>query len=329
MSITTARADDHRRSAGASQAGWLLRIALIAALGTVAFAACGPAAPARPTATMPATAAPTLTPTRTPVATPTPSATATATQTPTPSPTATPTATPTAAGGVRVAPAPILMYHHITDLPDDASAGQREYAVSPARFEEQLRYLTEHGYESVSLYDVIRYLQGEGTLPAKAVAITFDDGYRDNAGVALPLLQKYGFTATFFINPQPIEDEYPAYMTWAQVEHISRSGMDVESHSYSHPVLTRLSVEELLQEVQKAGDAIERHTGRRPRLFSYPYGRYNRQVIDILRGEGYIGAVTLRSGTVQASPSVFDLARVWVRYDDTLESFAAKLVRGW
>lgn len=191
-----------------------------------------------------------------------------------------------------------------------------------------MRYLKEQGYESVSLYDVIHYLQGAGTLPTRAVVITFDDGYRDNAEVAFPLLQRYGFTATFFINPQPIDDEYPAYMAWAQVEQMSRAGMAIESHSYSHPMLTRLSVEELLQEVRKAGDAIEKHVGQRPRLFSYPFGHYNAQVVDVLRGEGYLGAVTLRSGTVQASPSVFDLARVWVRYDDTLETFAAKLGRG-
>ncbi len=220
------------------------------------------------------------------------------------------------------------MYHRITDLPEDADASRRDYAVSPARFEEQLRYLKEQGYESVSVYDIIRYLQGEAILPPKAVAITFDDGYRDNVVVAFPLLQKYGFTATFFINPKPIDDEYPAYMTWAQVAQMSRAGMDVGSHSYSHPMLTHLSVEELAQEVRKAGDAIEQHTGKRPRLFSYPFGTYNRQVIDILRSEGYVGAVTLRSGTVQASPSVFDLARVWVRYDDTLESFAVKVARG-
>ncbi len=262
-----------------------------------------------------------------PTATPLPpSPTPTPTLVPSPTPTATCTNSPARQG--KPAPVPILMYHRIMDLPEDAAASRRDYAVSPARFEEQLRYLKEQGYESVSLYAVIRYLEGAESLPSRAVAITFDDGYRDNAVVAFPLLQKYGFTATFFINPKPIEDEYPSYMTWAQVEQMSRAGMDVESHSYSHPMLTHLSVEELLQEVRDASDAIEAHTGKRPRLFSYPFGTYNRQVVDVLRGEGYVGAVTLRSGTVEASPSAFDLARVWVRYDDTLETFAAKLKRG-
>jgi len=312
------------------------RMAAVVALVAAMLAACGPVTAARPspgpsvpppTATAPLatpTPAPTAVPSPTPSPTPVPPPTATATLPPTA--TATHTRVPASQGNP--APVPILMYHHIMDLPDDAGAAQRDYAVSPARFEEQLQYLKAQGYESVSLYAIVGYLQGEGSLPAKSVAITFDDGYKDNAVVALPLLLKYGFTATFFINPKPIDDEYPGYMTWAQVEQIGRAGMDVESHSYSHPMLTRLSAEALLQEVRKAGDAIEKHTGKRPRLFSYPYGTYNRLVVELLRTEGYVGAVTLRSGMVQTSPSAFDLARVWVRYDDTLETFAAKVQRG-
>ncbi len=335
MSITCGRRRTRRDWRAAL--AWGVRrggMAAVVVLVAVALAACGPSGAAAPTVPIPLptatvppatpTPAPTATPTPTPSPTPAPSPTATATLPPTA--TATPTRAPVGQGNP--APVPILMYHRIMDLPDDAGAAQRDYAVSPARFDEQLQYLKAQGYESVRLYDVVRYLEGAGSLPARAVVITFDDGYRDNAVVAFPLLLKYGFTATFFINPQPIDDEYPAYMTWAQVEQMSRAGMDVESHSYSHPMLTRLSAEELLREVRKAADAIEKHTGKRPRLFSYPYGTYNRQVVELLRGEGYVGAVTLRSGTVQTSPSVFDLARVWVRYDDTLEAFAAKLERG-
>ncbi len=328
MSITCAPLRVDPRTGHALRLGGVV---FAVALAAIAFVACGPVATPTPTATLPpATATPRPTPCPSPTATPSP--TPTSVPLPTPTATALPTASATRvrspSGQGNPAPVPVLMYHRIRDLPEDAGTADRDYSVSPARFEEQLRYLKEQGYESVSLYAIVGYLQGTESLPAKAVAITFDDGYRDNADVAFPLLLKYGFTATFFINPKPIDDEYPAYMTWAQVEQMSRAGMDIESHSYSHPQLTRLSVEELLQEVRKAGDAIESHTGKRPRLFSYPYGHYNRQVIDVLRGEGYIGAVTLRSGTVQASPSIFDLARVWVRYDDTLETFAVKLERG-
>ena len=323
-----------------------LRIVLLMCLAASAsgIAACGgsaePSATPRPTPT----ALPTLAPTHT--ATPLPTPTLEPTQTPTAAPTATPVPTETPApsptrplpsaapqstpdGIQRTARVPILMYHRITDLPENASASDRDYKIPPAQFEEQLRYLRDNGYQSIRLYDLIRYLQGGDPLPEKAVILTFDDGYRDNAVTAFPLLQEYGLTATFFVNTQPISDEYPAYMTWEQVEQLGRAGMDIESHSHSHPKLTALSEDEVLREVRVSKELIEKHTGKEVRFFSYPYGHYNQQVVDILVSEGFSGAVTLRAGTAQKSAALFELARTWVRAGDSMESFAVKLQRGW
>ncbi len=214
------------------------RTALLMFLAAFAtgIAACGASAEPSVTPRLTPAALPTLAPTHTatllptptpePMKTPTaaPSATPLPTETPAPSPTQTiPTATAqsTPDGIQRTARVPILMYHRITDLPENASASDRDYKIPPAQFEEQLRYLRDNGYQSIRLYDLTRFLQGGDPLPEKAVILTFDDGYRDNAVSAFPLLQKYGFTATFFINTQPINDEYPAYMTWEQVEQLS------------------------------------------------------------------------------------------------------------
>jgi peptidoglycan/xylan/chitin deacetylase (PgdA/CDA1 family) len=322
----------------------LRKAVLIAALAlsTVTFAACGaadstvlPATPVRlsptlelaATATRAATQTPTAELTIEPSSTPVPSFTHT--PLPTPLPSSTPTPWPTPEGAERSARVPILMYHHITDLPVDASDAQRDYAVSPLHFEEQLRYLKDQGYQSISLYDLNDHLQMGNPLPDKAVILTFDDGYRDNAVTAFPLLLQYGFTATFLVNTQPINDEYPAYMTWEQVEQMSRQGMYIESHSHSHPNLKGKPVEDVVQEVRRSKELIENHTGTTVRFFSYPYGHYDQQVVDILISQGFWGAVTLRSGLTHGPQAMFDLERVWVRYDDTLDSFAVKLERGW
>lgn len=308
------------------------------------IAACGantePSATPQLTPTVLPTLAPTHTATLLPTPTPEPTQSPTAAPSATPLPTETPAPSPTRPlptlapqatpdGVQRTARVPILMYHRITDLPENASASDRDYKIPPAQFEEQLRYLRDNGYQSIRLYDLNRYLQGGDPLPEKAVILTFDDGYRDNAVSAFPLLQEYGFTATFFINSQPINDEYPAYMTWEQVEQLSGAGMDIESHSHTHPKLTALSEDELLREVRVSKTMIEKHTSRPVRFFSYPYGHYDQKVVDTLAAEGFWGAVTLRSGIAQKSNALFDLARVWLHADDTLESFAVKLQRGW
>lgn len=317
-------------------------IAAALALSAVAFAACGaadgtvaPATAVRPsptlepatTATRAATQTPTVEPTPEPSSTPAPSFTHT--PVPTPLTSSTPTPWPTPDGADRSVRVPILIYHRIIDLPEGASAAQRDYAVSPLHFEEQLRYLKGQGYQSISLYDLNGHLQTGNPLPDRAVILTFDDSYRDNAVTAFPLLVKYGFTATFFVNTQPINDEYPAYMTWAQVEQMSRQGMDIESHSHSHPNLKGKPVEDVVREVRQSKEMIESHTGKTVRFFSYPYGHYDQQVVDVLISQGFWGAVTLRSGLAHGSQAMFDLARVRVRADDTLDSLAAKLERGW
>ncbi|MDQ4624557.1 polysaccharide deacetylase family protein [Janthinobacterium lividum] len=87
----------------------------------------------------------------------------------------------------------ILIYHRVLARPDPLFPGE----VDAALFQRQLRLL-QRFYTPLPLSDAVRRLQ-DGSLPPRAVCITFDDGYADNAQVALPLLQRHGLHATFFI----------------------------------------------------------------------------------------------------------------------------------
>src|SRR2546425_1411852 len=92
---------------------------------------------------------------------------------------------------------PVLLYHKIDRIPPGARY-PRSY-VTPERFEAQLAFLRRRGYESISFADYLAYRRGAGRLPRRPVIVTFDDGYRSNRDVALPLLQQYGFRATIFL----------------------------------------------------------------------------------------------------------------------------------
>src|SRR3989449_10382072 len=92
---------------------------------------------------------------------------------------------------------PVLLYHKIDRIPPGARY-PRSY-VTPERFEAQLAFLRRRGYESISFADYLSYRRGAGRLPRRPVIVTFDDGYRSNRDVALPLLQQYGFRATIFL----------------------------------------------------------------------------------------------------------------------------------
>ncbi len=275
----------------------------------------------------------TPTPTPTPTATPTPTVTSTPTPTLTPSPTATPTPTPTPLptpdGVTRVARVPILMYHHISEPPPGADSIRRDLSVSPREFEAQLRYLKEAGYQSISLYDLLYHLTLGWPLPEKPIILTFDDGYKDAFTNAFPLLKRYGFTATFFLVTYYIDAKDPAYLSWDDVKVMNAEGMDIEPHSYTHPDLRRKPVDYIVWQVLGSKEAIEERTGKTTRFFNYPAGQYDQRVIDVLRSAHFWGAVLIDQGATHSSDRLFELRRVRVPGNGTLERFVAKLNLDW
>ena len=90
----------------------------------------------------------------------------------------------------------ILMYHSVNESGDF-------FSVTPAQFRSQMELLHKRGYEVVSLPEICSRLTAR-TLSGKEVAITFDDGYRDNYTHAFPILKEFAFPATIFVTIYPI-----------------------------------------------------------------------------------------------------------------------------
>jgi len=260
-----------------------------------------------------ATATPSLQPTETTTPSPTATSTWTATPTTTVTPSLTPSPLPTPDGTSRVLRVPILMYHHIAAPPAGADAVRRDLSVSPKDFEEQLIYLREQGYVSITLHDLLLAVQRGEALPPKPVVLTFDDGYRDNYLQAFPLLQRYGYTGAFFVNAAFIDSESPEYMTWAQIEEMAAEGMDIEAHGYTHPDLRKVDMDELIFQILRPKEAIEARTHGEVRFFCYPSGQYDERVVRVLQSANYWGAVTLISGVEQRSDRAFEWQRIRVR----------------
>ena len=273
-----------------------------------------PTATATNTSTPTATQTPTYTPTALPPSA-TPSPTHTATITPTPEP------QPTPDGVYREVRVPILMFHYISTPPEGADAIRRDLSTSPERFEAYLRWLKEAGFVTISLHDLILHLTIGYPLPEKPLIITFDDGYEDNYTNAFPLLQKYGFTATFFLITSFLDQGRPEYLSWDQVIELHQAGMEFGAHSYDHPDLRGKSVDYLVWESLGPRQAIEARIGEPVRFFAYPSGKYDQQVIDVIHSAHYWGAVTAHQGIIHRSDRLFELKRIRVHGDYTLERF--------
>jgi peptidoglycan/xylan/chitin deacetylase (PgdA/CDA1 family) len=159
---------------------------------------------------------------------------------------------------------PILMLHEVSARPDPR---YRKYTLTPRELDERLDWLRAKGYESVGMDDLLAARRGEGGLPDRPVAITFDDGGRDCIDHAVPALVRRNQTATFYIvagvvgGPMrwlraEIGFELPA-ADWPALRAAEAAGMHCEAHSVTHPRLATVSADGCLDELARGRAMLE------------------------------------------------------------------------
>ncbi|MBX7215029.1 MAG: polysaccharide deacetylase family protein [Thermoflexales bacterium] len=237
-------------------------------------------------------------------------------------PAATPADVTAAARSLRV---PILMYHYISVPPPDADRIRIDLSVTPANFEQQLVWLKQNGYTTISLTDLYNALANGAALPPRPIILTFDDGYRDAYDNAFPLLRKYGMVGTFFLITDFISANHPAYMTWPMAQAMSDAGMSMESHTRSHPDMRRRADDFLIWQLLGAIESIQAYTGKRPQFLCYPGGFFDDNTIRVARSANILAAVTTQYGQMHALGDAMTWSRVRVRGEGTLAEFASAL----
>jgi peptidoglycan/xylan/chitin deacetylase (PgdA/CDA1 family) len=227
---------------------------------------------------------------------------------------------------------PILMYHSVRLEPPPPLA---RFCVTPERFERQLAFLKRHGYVSISLERWLSALADkDGIIEGRAVALTFDDGYRDFLTEAWPLLQKYGFLATVFVVAEFVgaKAEWDAaygepspLLTWDEMRILANEGVTFGVHSASHPYFTRLATRNVIEEGRRSRARLEAELGREVTIMSYPFGHNDIRVRLAMAACGYRCAVTTEPGRSRLGDNPMALPRQEVCGDDDLDAFAAKL----
>lgn len=286
------------------------------------------------------TIAPTATVTNspTPTQTPSPTATATATQTPTPSitpnplwtatatlpPTATspPPPLPTPQDGISTTVrVPILMYHYISVPPENADVYRVDLSVTPDKFRAQMQYLAGNGHTPIDFYALSRAITNHEPLPPKPVILTFDDGYLDSYEIAYPILQEFGFVATFFIPTEFIDNNRVGYLNWTMIEEMAAAGHRFEPHARTHSDLRARDDDYLIWEILGPQETLAAHIGYVPRYFSYPSGRYDENVLAMLHHLDFWGAVTTIPGAELDFENRFTWPRLRIRNNTPLGEF--------
>jgi peptidoglycan/xylan/chitin deacetylase (PgdA/CDA1 family) len=231
---------------------------------------------------------------------------------------------------------PILMYHSITD--EDEAGVQPYYrtTTSPETFAEQMRDLDAAGYSVLSLTEAASRLKATSRSPGKCVVITFDDGYGDFRTHALPVLARYGFTATVFLPTAYIGDTQKTFksklcLTWSEVRQLQEAGISFGSHTVNHPQLHELSPEKINQEVVTSKQTIEQELGREVESFAYPYAfpqtdaGFKKRLRDMLCLAGYKNGVCTTVGRPGPGSDLFFLKRLPINSCDDPLLFRAKL----
>lgn len=228
----------------------------------------------------------------------------------------------------------ILLFHRVTDLtPEDG------LTVGTARFRRICRMLASR-FRVVPLAEVYRILRAGEEMPARTVAITFDDCYSDNLAAAR-VLAEFGLPATFFIPTGYVgtDETFPwdaglarmPNLTWDDVREMARMGFEIGSHTVRHPNLGRVGPEEAREELTTSRAVLERELGRPVRWFAYPFGGPNDlrpEFVPLIRELGYEGTVSAFGGRVRPDMGDRVLPREAVPYFKSVAHLEVYLTGG-
>lgn len=225
----------------------------------------------------------------------------------------------------RLGPAPdwrgvrILGYHSISER-------RSTLCVTPAAFRAQMELVAASGLESVAL---------TGTPTSeRAICVTFDDGYRDNLEVAVPILRELGIPATVFVVSGVLDgsstfhwfDDPPPALTWEQARELDADPLfDVQAHTRTHPWLPRIGEDEARAEIAGGKRDLEEGLGRPVAVFCYPAGLYGEREVALVREAGYAAATTTDPGTNDSAADPLRLRRTLVFGGESLDVFRLRL----
>lgn len=205
---------------------------------------------------------------------------------------------------------PIIMYHYF----DPKSLSTDKLNVKPASFERQARFLKTHNYNVVPLERIARMIRDNEKIPPKTIAITMDDGYKNNYTHAFPILKKYALPATIFLIVNEIDRPQNDRLGWNEIKEMQDSGLvTFGSHTLGpEPLINIKSEAELKRQIFDSKMVLEERLGRKVSTFSYPEGFFDDKIRKLVTEAGYDLAVAVMPGKSYPGNDVFALKRLMI-----------------
>ncbi|MCP4748551.1 MAG: polysaccharide deacetylase family protein [Desulfobacteraceae bacterium] len=203
----------------------------------------------------------------------------------------------------------VLTYHRVRD--DGKSS---DISVTSKSFGKQIAYLKKN-FKITSLFSAVENLSSRQTISKDHVAISFDDGFKDNYQNAFPVMMQHNCCATIFLLSGKIGNS-DEFLNIEEINKMKAKGMEFGSHTVNHPILSDLNEKEILKELDQSKNDLEMILGSKINLFAYPKGKkkhYNESVKRILHKVGYKAAFTTENGALEKGDNLYELKRIGIR----------------
>ncbi len=220
---------------------------------------------------------------------------------------------------------PVLMYHSVNPKTNQQ---MRSLIVSPESFERQMRFLKSQRYNVVTLEEVSRLMHDKKKAPPKTVAISFDDGFKDNYIYAYPVLKKFGLPATIFVIYNEVGRPQGDRLNWEQIREMQASGLiAIGSHTLGpEPLIDIKSEAELRRQIIDSKKMFEERLKTPVDGFCYVGGLFTPHIKELVKEAGYKYAVATALGRDYSSYDPYAIKRVRVSpSSDNLFDFWARL----
>ena len=199
--------------------------------------------------------------------------------------------------------ASVIMYHRF---------GENKYPSTNIKIEQFLKHIEEllkPKYNVIDIKEGLKAIENSKLIKDRSVIITIDDAYSSVFKYAWPILKKHNLPFTLFVSTDVIDNKVPGYMSWEEIRILRDNGVTIGSQTKSHPHMYNLNQSQVIYELSKSNDRFIKEIGSKPKIFAYPYGEYNLDVLKEVKAHGFIAAFGQHSGIAHLSIGLYQLPR--------------------
>lgn len=218
---------------------------------------------------------------------------------------------------------PVLLYHAVTD---DPPADQPRFTVTPAQFAEHVDAMVQCGGVALTIGEFAAALRCERELPARAWAITFDDGFLDTPR-AVGELAAHGIASTVFATTGRLAGPVPQLAPSALEELNAMESVELGAHTVTHPRLEEIDIRAARAEITASKHQLEQRIGRSVSSFAYPHGAYDLRVRSAVKEAGFTAAAAVKNAISHAGDDPYAIAR-WTVQAKTTRADIERILTG-